>query len=443
MNSISSLRPQGTPQVASLGPSARSQNRTDSSEQKRAREAENEANRRIQEAEGRVREQQRASEAQIDQLRDDYSERMDVERSRQEGALIEERSEGQERLNELKRKQREEINSVRREGEQQLDQLQRHYRDTAYRVYRDGEKNLKELQTRNATAQNHEQLNQTLLEEQARQNQNTQMTLLKDHHDEQIRDLNQSYHNELERMRERTGDATQLADESYQRTFKNLSQKQNQLIQQLDSRTARQLEALRHAHSERLAAYDSRAEDQFYRMKNMSASIEELDDAYIVRANIPEHERKNLSVSVQGSTVTLTNQRRNQESIESEPGRKTSTSSYQIISESFPLATAVDGRAVTREFEGDQFIVRIPKKTTYQPNRAPAGAKRNAQVEPQEHSRPRFPDHLPVDQNELSRRITDSRLPESQTGKKDRAGAFSVSSDSKLKRSIPGSGTLS
>jgi HSP20 family molecular chaperone IbpA len=444
MAPISSVRPPtAPPQVATLSPSARATSRTENSEQKRARELENEASRRIQEAESRVREQQRASEAQIDALREDYSERMDVERSRQEGALIEERNEGQERISELKRKQREELSAVRREGEQQLEQVQKHYRDTTYRAFRDGEKNLKELQSKNALTQSHELTQQTQLQEQARLNQGMQMTLLKDHHDQQIRDLNQTYQGELERMREKTGEATQLADESYTRTFKDLSQKQNQLLKQLDSRTARQLEALRNAHSERLAAYDTRAEDQFYRMKTLNASLEERDDSYIIRAQVPEHERKNLSVSVQGSTVTLTNQRRSQESTEAEAGRKTSTASYQIITESFPLVSPVDGRAVTREFDGDQFIVRIPKKTTYQPSRAPAGAKNKPGIDPLENSRPRFPENLPVDQNELARKITESRLPDSQTGKRDRASATYAPTDSRLKRAFPGSGTLS
>jgi HSP20 family molecular chaperone IbpA len=442
MSSIS-IRPQNSSsQLAPLSSAGRSNQRSEQTSQKRAREAENEANRRILEAEDRVLEQQRASEQKIEEMRDEYSDRMDVERARQEGAIIEERSEGQERVGEVKRKQREELNSVRQEGDRQLDQLQRHYRDTAYRLYRDGEKSLKDLQSRNAVAQNHELLASNLSQEQARQNQSTQIELLKDHQDEQIRDLNQTYRQELERLREKTGEATQLADESYTQTFRSLSDKQQGLIDQLDSRTARQLEALRLAHTERLSAYDSRAEDQFYRMKNLSASMEEMEDSYIIKAIIPEHERKNLSVSVQGSTVTLTNQRRSQESAEMEAGRKTATSNYQIITESFPLAMAVDSRGVTREFIGDEFIVRIPKKTTYQPHREPAGTPKKTAPELMRADRPRFPDNLPVNQSELARRITESRLPEGPAGSRDRTNAGAAELEPRLKRKIPGSGTL-
>ncbi len=425
-------------------PTARATAREDNVEIKRARESENEANRRIIEAERRVQEQQRASEHKIEEMRDEYSEQMDVERSRQEGNINSERNEGTERVNELKRKQREELSSVKREGDRQLDQLQRHYRDTIYRTYQDGEKNLREQQSRQVTSQAHETQTSSLTQEQARQNHALQLEMMKDQHELQSTELNQNYRQELDRMRERTEDAKLEADNAFTTSYKDLSGRQQNVLDQLDQRTSRQLTTLREAHAERLAAYETRADDEFYRLRHMNASLEETEDAYIVRATIPEHERKNISVSVQGSTLTLTNQRRSQEALEPEPGRRQSSSSYQIITESFPLGMAVDARGVSRGFEGEEFVVRVPKKSTYTGQRGPAGSDPKTSKSPGrlKAERPQFPENLPVNQSEIARKVTESRLPVTPSTGRDRLSAAQSTSTKKI-RDIPGSGTLS
>ena len=347
-------------------------------------------------------------------------------------------------LAELKHKQQEEINSVRREGDRQLDDLQRHYRETTYRNFRDGEKALKEQQSRNALAQEHDLLASTSAQEKARQNQELQMQMLKDHHEQQSRDLNQNYRAELNRARERTEEAKMQADEAFSKSFDDLSVRQQKMISDLDTRTARQLNTLRDANALKLAAYESRTDDEFYRLRHMNASIEENDDNYIVRAQIPEHERKNLAVSVQGSVVTLTNQRRNQEEQLFEPGRRQATSSYQIITESFPLPMPVDPRAVRREFDGETFIVTIPKKSTYSATPQMAGnrgKKDPASIEKLKAERPRFPENLPLDQPEIDRQIAESRLPKTKSQSR-LAGVLPAEAPRGKSRGVPGGGTL-
>ena len=411
---------------------------------KRAQEAEKEAQRRIAEADSRVREYQRGANDEIEHLREEYSNQMDSERARQEEAIISERHEGNERISELKRRQQEELSSVRRDGERLLDDIKRHYRETTYRNFRDSEKSLKEQQTRNTVTQQQDQLQSSNAMEKARLNQELQMTMLKDHHEQQSRDLNQNYRIELDNLREKTAEAKMQAEETFSDSYEKLAKRQQQMVLDLDARTARQLDTLRDANALRLAAYDSRAEDEFYKLRHLNASIDESDDFYIVRATIPEHERKNLSVSVQGSAVTITNQRRSQEESSPEPGRRQSTANYQIVTESFPLAMPVDARAVTREFDGDTFIVTIPKKVTYSaamPLAGNHGKKGSKQVERMTAERPRFPDNLPVDQTELSRKIAESRLPGSQIRGDSESGALKQSRTKG--RGIPGGGTLS
>jgi HSP20 family molecular chaperone IbpA len=411
-------------------------------EQKRAQAAEKEAQRRIQEAEERVRESQRASEHEIDGMREEYSDRMDAERSRQEGHLISEKNEGNQRIAELKHKQQEELNGIRREGDRQLDDLQRHYRETTYRNFRDGEKSLKEQQSRNAMAQEYDLQSATASQEKARQNQDLQMQMLKDRHERQTRDLNHSYRTELDRSKERTEEAKMEADEAFSKSFEDLSSRQQKLISDLDARTSRQLSTLRDANALRLAAYDARSEDEFYRLRHMDASLEENDDSYIVRAQIPEHERKNLAVSVQGSVVTLTNQRRNQEEQQLEPGRRQATSSYQIITESFPLPLPVDPRSVRREFDGDTFIVTIPKKSTYAATSQMAGQRSKKAphtIEKLKAERPKFPENLPLNQPEIDRQVAESRLP---NAKVQLAGDLPGGGGRSRSRGVPGGGTL-
>ncbi len=126
-------------------------------------------------------------------------------------------------------------------------------------------------------------------------------------------------------------------------------------------------------------------------MQDMDAELQEYDHEFVLTATIPEHERKGLAVSVRGNEVVLSGNRRSSEKLDLGPGRVQNTSSFQTFSESFPINWPVDARSLTREFDGDQLIVRIPKKKTYEP--APYKAKR---VERAKLERPTFPENIPL-----------------------------------------------
>src|SRR5262249_53611937 len=151
------------------------------------------------------------------------------------------------------------------------------------------------------------------------------------------------------------------------------------------------LKELRQNNSQKLAAYDSRATDPFYRMMDTRARLVERADHYQLMAEIPEHERDSVNVSVRGEQVVITGNRRTSDTLEVAPGQTRKSAAFQTYSETFPIFWPVDPRLMTKEYDGDTLVVTIPKKAV--PGRETARVK---QPERAKAVRPDFPINLPI-----------------------------------------------
>lgn len=357
--------------------------------ERRVQEAEKEARKRVERAYENARATELQYQKHLEQIEDEYSAMSEEERARQEAALLDAQTNGYEAIRDLQRKQQAELRRVRKQGEDDVDGLRDHYLHETYKTERKGEQKLEEMQR-----QQHELAHQTKLQgeiafQQQKEKIGSQIEQVRSNHENTMRSLVNTSNFEQQRIREQTHAEELEAKRHFDERFENLMKTQNQALHKIDSRTSRKINSLKESYSRMLDAYGSRLQDPFYQMVRIDADLWESSDRFILTASIPQHEQGRLSVSIRGDELVLTGSRRSQERLEEEPGRVSTTSSYQTYTETFPLPYPVEGRQLTRRFDGDMLIVEVPKKSA---NAAPEVYKRPS--ERIRADRPQFPKDL-------------------------------------------------
>ncbi|MBI5139181.1 Hsp20 family protein [Candidatus Nomurabacteria bacterium] len=337
---------------------------------------------------------------QAEMRRDEYSQINQEQDTKFQQTQEEQRSKGNEENRQLQQKQEAELNKIRRDGEREIARTKTYYNNQMTLTNQKGEKDLSEQKRNTAMMSNFEEkkfLNAFVTQKTERER------LLKQNNedlDQKYTTITENSQKQYERIKENSLNQTNEADAKYQEQYENLLKTQNQSIQNLDTKATQMLNNLRQSTAAKLDAYTNRQEDPFYQLIHLNAEIEENNDAFIVKANIPEYERDGLSVAVKGNQLVISGRRRNEEKLELSPEHNISTASYQSFSESLPLTQPVNGKLLTREFEGDKLVIYIPK----------AGARNNtynpfkkADLEHVLAQKPDFPKNLPISHSLLKK----------------------------------------
>lgn len=364
-----------------------------------ATRAERDARERITRAEKSVDSARVDANNHIDQIRDENQAYLSDIAATNETNLEKERMKGYEQIRELKRSMQAEMGRVRRDGERQLSDLKNYYRDSEYGLEKNGNEKAREIDMRQSRELEFKNKNTESLLESARIGHQQKVEDLHRNQQDQFQRQYDEYQKTVEDSRLATQNAREQALSKYEQSYQATLQGQQESIARLNANAVEKIRDIKQNSASKLAAYASRQSDPFYKMVDIAASISDEGDSYILRATVPDHEREHLTINVRGNReLVISGSRRNEEKLQLEEGGSKATSSFQSYSESFPLAQPVEPKLLTREFDGDQLIVRLPKSGSqaqyeaYQAkHKGSALAASKAQAE-----RPKFPSNLPA-----------------------------------------------
>lgn len=357
--------------------------------QSAAAKAEREAADRITAARKRVTDAELEAQKQLEQQRDSFEKRADVERIRSSNAIEQQRHQGYEQIRETRRQQEAEEYRLRRTAEKQIEDRKNQYDQSLAETESRGSRSLRELETKQHAQAEFQRKEGDAQIEQMKQEQFALKEALHSNQQNTHEQLRQHAQTERVKLEEKTRTAIQGSQDHYEELYQKTLKDQHSAMADLGWKANREIEAIRENSAHRLDAYASRQRDPFYKLVSIGGKIQEYENQFVFKAQIPEHEQARVSVAIRGNQLVVSGQRRNEESLQLEPGRTQRTSSFQSYSESFPLDWPVNPANMTREFDGDTLIVRIPKKTTYEPPTQKRTADRT------EASRPNFPKNLP------------------------------------------------
>jgi len=375
--------------------------------QSAAAKAEREAAERVTNAQKHIKQADHEEEKQLNHLRDTYEQRTAVERSRGDDYIEAVRNRNYQAISEQQRQAESEQHRISTESEKTLKDMNRQYTDSTYSANRRGESELKEATDRNFKQLEHE-----------RRAGNEQIGVIKTNFAQEKAQIeaerrdstsaltkkSQDHRKELD---EKTRTAVEDSNQHYNDAYEGAMKQNRDAMADLNWLATHEVDTLKRDTLQKLDAYATQKEDPFYRLVNVDGKVTEHEDQFVFTAKIPEHERDRININIRGSDLIVSGKRKSEESLETGPGQVARTSSYQSFSENFPLNFPVNSKNMTREYDGDTLIVRIPKRTTYEAPK-PKNVAERAVLE-----RPKFPKNLPGEA-ELARLNDPERGPDPQ-----------------------------
>lgn len=357
---------------------------------------ERELHRRAAEVKTQTQELERQAQIEQERVRAAHSDAEVAETERHQSTLQNEKSKGYEEIRKLQQAQSAELNRIRREGEAELQKLREYYRTSNHTSRAQGEEQLQQLRQQLAQSADHGRKTTAHQIEEIQSRDSHRIQMLQEENQSRIAAVSEAARAEHERMSVGTSEALEREEASFRERFQSTRQNQKNLLDRLNSRAAEGIREIREETAQKLSAYSERQNDPFYKLVELDASMRDEGDHLVLSAKIPEHEQKHISVSIKGDQLVVSGYRRNEEKLEMEGGKIKSTASYQSFHESFPLPTAVESKRLTREFEGDRLVVKVPKKREYQIAQPAASSKpERAKVE-----KPHFPENIPLKSEE-------------------------------------------
>ncbi|MBL7715714.1 MAG: Hsp20 family protein [Bdellovibrionales bacterium] len=357
----------------------------------RAHQAEKEANRRISEAHRSVTEAQKQSAEELDRIKEDYLRQSLAESARHEAQMEANKQKSYRAVRDQQLALQKDVSRSRREGDKTLAEVQGHYRDQIHRVAKTGEEDLQGLQMDQHRQMEFMRRQGAADQDLENKNHVAQMEDLRGLHEQQRTELQDANRKDYEELKSKTELAREQSRVHFQENYNREVSEQDKVLNRIRSNATDEIIRTREDTAYKLAAYQSRQKDPFYQLVSIDASIRETPDEYVLTANIPEHERKGLQISVKGDSLVVSGTRRNEEILEDGRGRSQGTSTYQTFHESFPIEWPVHSKGMTREFNGNELLVRIPKKKAFEIS--PQFQKKP--IERARAERPKFPENLP------------------------------------------------
>jgi len=369
---------------------------------KRVREAEKEAQTKIQNINNQVKTAQEESHNELEGIKDQFEQQSISEKDRNAALLEQQRLEGYERLLQLKRAQEAEINRAKRQGEKQFQDTKSFYEYQTSVTEDESKKNLQKLKHESMQSSAYLDTKTKNDFELANKVHTSNINTLTQEHQQKLEFLENQKREELTRNKENFTTLAMNSKEKHENQYKSLLSDQQQSLSRVNRAATDRLHDLRASSAQKLAAYQRRQEDPFYKLMNFNAVLEEKDDAFIISAKIPPHEREGISVAIRGNQAVISGSRQNSEKLEVSPGNVQTTNAYQTYSQSFPLNGAVDARSVQKEFNDDQMTIIIPKMN-YEKKRDPYHFEKGVN-DPKlvKAPVPDFPKNIPLEEPDVS-----------------------------------------
>lgn len=331
----------------------------------KAQEAERAAEERVRLAQERIQRAEEEETLAIDQLRDRFEKSYEAQSVKQSEILEEQKSKGYDQIRQLQRAHQSDLNRTIREQMDTQEKLRQQSGEYLNRLRKQSESEvnvvlnernrLLEIEKAKAAADLegiHNRTSQSI--DQARQIS-----------EQRVQQVERENQNALHQMIDSSIEQKEKAVAQNDAFLKKTLQENRQNIEEIYSKSINSLNEIRRDTAQKLAAYSSRQSDPFYKMISIHAELSEGEDEYILRATIPEYEQQNISATVRGNQLVLSGYRKNEEVLKEDSGHSQSTHSYQSFQEAFPLNWPVDAKRLTRETDGDEVTIRVPKLNAF------------------------------------------------------------------------------
>jgi HSP20 family molecular chaperone IbpA len=215
----------------------------------------------------------------------------------------------------------------------------------------------------------HKQGDKQLAEEKKTiQSRENKMTMLHRRELAAKRARQQQVNKEIQRNHEAKMELTQKKQEAeikknereYHEKYRNNQRYYRESLKHSQENYLRALANQRKELAQKFELHESAEKDPFYRILDFGGVITEYPRAYVVEAEIPEHEMKNVDVRVQKDRISFAGTREFNDEVKTDNG-KLMTSRYQTVRQEFPLDRPIQEDKVIKTYEDGLLRVTVLK----------------------------------------------------------------------------------
>lgn len=143
--------------------------------------------------------------------------------------------------------------------------------------------------------------------------------------------------------------------------YQNLIKEHNGLLAELKTHFESDVKKMVEQTSSQKRTIANKKEDSFYRVEILKPTISENEKEYMVSLTVPEHEKENVHLSVQGRGVKMTLTRKFTETLNEIDGSTNRSTKNELFSREFPCKDILNPKLVDQKYENGVLTFRIQK----------------------------------------------------------------------------------
>ena len=143
--------------------------------------------------------------------------------------------------------------------------------------------------------------------------------------------------------------------------YENLTKEHDSLLANLKKHFDEDVKKMFEENSSKKRVIASKSDDQFYRIETLNPKIVDSPKEFFVSLAVPEHEKENVHLSVQGRNVKMTLTRKYSEFMEAKDGTIDKSNRNELFSKEFPSKDLLNQKQVVQKYENGILSFKIQK----------------------------------------------------------------------------------
>lgn len=143
--------------------------------------------------------------------------------------------------------------------------------------------------------------------------------------------------------------------------YENLVKEHDSLLSELKDHFDSDIKKMAEQNASKKQLIANRSDDKFYRVESLTPKTSENEKEYMVSLKVPEHEKENVHLSVNGRGVKMTLTRRFTDTVEELDGSLNRSTRNELFSKEFPSKDLLNPKQVVQKYENGILSYKIQK----------------------------------------------------------------------------------
>ncbi len=177
----------------------------------------------------------------------------------------------------------------------------------------------------------------------------------------QLESQKQLYGKQMETEKLRFEDLLKQQKENFQNRYDALKEANDLLLGKMSSQISKEYNSMNASMVNNKEVIQAKAADPFYHPTAIQPQIEDAGKFYLVRIEVPEHERELVTLNANQRTLKINLTRKTGQTFEAPDGSINKSSRSELLSKELSVADIVDPRSIKQKYENGMLTFQVAK----------------------------------------------------------------------------------